>query len=113
MGSLPSTNMKDIVLELAARRLYESVADWFCVAAPTPWIKLSDDSKSFFIGLVIVQMPEDANTLQLTERSDAPVVVPELPQPSPPKPSPLHHPMVVWETLILFICSIVIGHLIK
>lgn len=112
MGSLPSTNMKDIVIELASRRLYEETAKWYGKTTPTPWIDLQDESRAFFMGLVLVQMPDDAGDLVVTERSSVHNAT-SVTQSHEPAQGLLRHPMVVWETLILFICSIVIGHLIK
>lgn len=105
MSTDPDTKMQDIVIELAARRLYEDTASWFSYPSPTPWGSLNEASKDFFKSRVIVKMPEDDDSVTLVSWAS--------PTEKPSKSGPLRHPMVVWETLILFICSIVIGHLIK
>lgn len=115
MSNTLDKSIHDTLAELGARRLYDAMNTYYGKSTPTPWDRLSDENRQIFRGLLFISVPPDATTVQLHDEKDyyAAAAPPDAPtEELSPTRRFFHHPMVVWETLILLICAIAIGHFI-
>lgn len=90
--------------ELSSRRLYENTANYFNDhSALVAWDKLTTNEQDLFkrfASVTVYDIPAGAD------------IPPPLPS-EQPKNLFLTAPMVVWETGILIVCSIIISYLIR